>query len=153
QEQPVEPIEPTLTPGDDFKLVGEFSRPTYWYLVWIDTQGKAKVEGRSDTFQTRLEYPGREDRFGHVDPADPPGMHLLLLVAGAAPPSEAVKGLEKGLANIGRPPAQLPRRWAVQVRGAGGERVVPEGLLPTRYFEGLKGPMPPGLEIVQMVFV
>ncbi len=119
--------------------------------MWFDTAGVVKVEGHSPAPQTLVEYPAGDDFIG-VNPDDPPGIHLLALVAGRMSPGEALPLLEQRLADVGKPPTTLPRRWSEQVRGAGrkfGEPVV----LPSRYLRGIAERLPPGLELVHAIFL
>jgi hypothetical protein len=109
------PIEP-LGPSDDFKLHGRFSQPTYWYLVWIDSAGESSVPAVSEGLQQDVDYPVG-DQVVQVSPNDPPGLHLLLLVAGTIAPVEGRTLLQDRFVGIGKPPVALPRRWSEPVRG------------------------------------
>ena len=92
-----------LRPRDDFKLHAEFNRPTYWCLVWLDTKGTAQIAARSERAEKVVEYPPG-NQLVSVDPHDPAGIHLILLLASDQPPSEIAGGLEHCLAGIGPPP-------------------------------------------------
>jgi serine/threonine protein kinase len=144
--QEPEPISPPLRAAlDDFRLVGRLTQPAYWYVLWIDTAGRVKVEGRSQGTQVEIRYPSRADRMMQVDPADPPGVHLLVLVAGSVSSPDAESQLEERLHDIGPPPSVVPRRWSGQVRGAGGERQAPLDRAFSGYLEGIEKRMPAGL--------
>lgn len=152
--QEPEPLDPPLrVPWDDFQLTGRFARPTCWYLVWIDTAGKVSVEGRSEGKQAEIRYPASAGHMASVDPVDPAGVHLLALVAGSLPPSEGEVALTGQLQTMGRPPQAVSRRWAAQLRGPGGERAAPPGPEAAGYLDQLTERIPPGLELVHVLFL
>jgi hypothetical protein len=156
-------IEP-LGPKDDFKLSGEFDRPTYWYLLWIDTNGMTTIAALSEIPEARVEYPKANDMV-EADPADPAGVHVLMLVAGTALSAEAVQQLERKLSErrgpgrqnpvLGnKPPAQMPTRWALVVRGPGSTNPGPAGGLDwDEYLQHIQAKMPPGVEPAYVVFL
>jgi serine/threonine protein kinase len=109
-----------LGPDDDFKLIAEFDRPTYWYLLWFDTEGRLTVVGHGQQPEQTASYPASERMMVGVNASDPKGYHLLLLVVGLLPPTEALVVLEKRLANLGPPPQVAPRQTS-QLRGPGRE--------------------------------
>jgi hypothetical protein len=148
------PIEPALhVPQDDFRLVGRFRQPTCWYLVWIDTSGRAKVEGHSEGKRAEVRYPASADRMAPVDSSDPAGVHLLVLIAGAVPPPEGEHQLAARLAGVGPPPQVMPRRWCAQFRGAGVERPAPPDLESSGYLQDIEERIPAGLRPVYYVFL
>ena len=100
-EQEIEPIDPPLAPEDDFKLVGAFTQPTYWYLLWFDTAGLVEIVAHAETPQVGVQYPSRADAMQSVNPADPPGVHLLVLAAGAAAAEARVAALARGFEGVG----------------------------------------------------
>jgi serine/threonine protein kinase len=151
REQDPEPIQPPLGPKDDFQLVGAFDRPTFWYLLWFDTRGRVTVAAKSDRPQAEVEYPIGE--MVSVDEADPAGVHVLVLAAGTVPAEEGAALLERRLQGVGQPPRQLPQRWAVQLRGPGGTRPAPSNLHLSKYLQAIEDRMPPGLEMVHMLFL
>jgi hypothetical protein len=152
-EQETEPINPPLAQEDDFKLVGAFTQPTYWYLLWFDTAGLVEVVAHVETPQVGVQYPSRADAMQSINPADPPGVHLLVLSAGAAAAESSVAALARRFEGVGKPPAQLPKRWSLQLRGAGVERSLPGALLPDHYLQGIKDRLPQGLQPVQAIFL
>jgi hypothetical protein len=154
-EQELEPIEPPLAPEDDFKLIGQFKQPTYWYLLWFDTAGLVEVAAHADASGTKIQYPIRDGKMQSVNPTDPPGVHLLVVVAGSVPPAQGVGvvgALVHHLQGVGKPPAQLPKRWSLDLRGAGGQRSGPSNLQ-SDYLQSIKDRLPPGLEPVHFVFL
>jgi serine/threonine protein kinase len=140
-----EPIDPPLRALDDFRLAGQLTRPAHWYIVWVDTAGRVKVAGRSQGREAEVGYPRSAKAKMSVDPADPPGIHLLVLVAGSVSLPDAEGQLEERLRDIGPPPVVVPRRWACQLRGAGGERPAPPDDAFAEYLEGIEQRMPAGL--------
>lgn len=86
-----------------------------------------------------------------VDPEDPPGVHLLLLLAGPLSPAEAVPLLEQQLAEVGKPPA-LPRHWSVPLRGPVQKQGAPLEL-PASYLERIAEQLPQGWSAVHALFV
>jgi serine/threonine protein kinase/thiol-disulfide isomerase/thioredoxin len=149
-EQELEPIDPPLTPDDHFKLVGTFQQPTCWYLLWFNTAGLVEVVAHADAPQMEVQYPIRAGRMQPFAPVDPPGVHMLLLVAGPRPPAKGVEWLADQLEGIGRPPVELPKRWSIQLRDAQGERPMPS-LLPAHHLQAIKDRLPPGFEPVQLI--
>jgi hypothetical protein len=117
-DQVQEPL-PPLTGSDSFRFYGTFGRAVYWYLVWFDTGGRFEINDASPQPQAELAYPS-DGKWQTVDPKDPKGVHLLMLIVADVPPDEARPQLERQLGDIGRPPQALPRRWAVR---GGGERL------------------------------
>jgi serine/threonine protein kinase len=152
--QEPDPIDPAVhVPRDDFRLAGRFTQPTCWYVVWIDTAGRVKVEGHSEGSQAEVRYPSRADRMMAVDPADPPGVHLLVLVAGAVSAPEGGDRLAERLAGVGPPPQAMPKRWAAQFRGAGGERPAPPDPESSGYLRAIEERMPAGLQPMYYLFL
>jgi serine/threonine protein kinase len=145
------PLSPPLGPRDDFKLLGRFNRPTYWYLVWLDSAGKSEVVAASDGKQRDVEYPVG-NQFVRVSADDPPGVHLLLLVTGTVAPAEGRELLRDRLAGIGKPPAALPHRWSDQVRGPTSTPGVPLEP-PEKYLRAVTERLPPGLEAMHALFL
>ncbi len=99
-------IGPELTPltqGDDFHLRVEFSRPTRWLMLWFDTAGRVIVAAQSQQPSAMLHYPG-PDSMVSVDPSDPPGEHLLLLVTVDQPDMPSASDLQRALSPLGPPP-------------------------------------------------
>jgi hypothetical protein len=151
RDREVEPIRPPLSPKDHFQLDGAFERPTHWYLAWFDTQGQATVAAQSDVPQVELEYPiGKMVR---VNPKDPPGVHVLVLMAGTGSRIESAELLKGRFQGIGAPPPQLPQRWAGQFRGPGGTIPAPNHVSPSKYLRAIQDRMPPGLEQVYALFL
>lgn len=142
---------PRLGAHSVFKIEGEFSRPVFWYLVWFDTARRVAVEEASSEQTTKLAYPPG-DEFQTVSAQDPPGLHLLVVVAGSLAPAQARSELEQRL-NTKQTKARLqPGQWARQIRGA-GERVSLPIRLPDRFLSELQSQMPPTLYAVQAVFL
>jgi serine/threonine protein kinase len=150
-----EPRDP-LRPKDAFRLEGRFRQATYCYVVWFDTAGAIEVEALSRQPQPGLEYPIPKDadNFQMVNPDDPKGVHLILVVAGALAPEAGKPLLEDRLrrARLGPAPAAPSLDEAPELRGAGSRR--PADTSPTgRYLQAIKDQLPPGLEAVQPVFL
>jgi serine/threonine protein kinase len=90
---------------DSFVIDGRFHRPTYWYVVWIDTSGVVDVLEASPDQRSDFRYPLAPRGRAYPDEEDPPGSHVILVVAGALPPDEAKVLLKERLGKIGKPPA------------------------------------------------
>lgn len=144
-----------LGPQDDFGLKGRFERPTSWYLLWFDTQGDVLVAAQSPGPRAEVRYPAREDRLMGVNRTDPPGVHLLMLVAGALPPGNGAELLEKNLHGIGKPPAALPQLWAapIHVRGPGEETPTAHTTSPRVYLRTVAARLPEGVRPVHAIFL
>jgi hypothetical protein len=149
-EKELKALDPPLRPVDDFQLVGDFRQATSWSLIWFDSGGGVSVPAASEQPQTHVQYPARADLMVNVDPKDPPGVHLLLLVAGSANASKA--SLEKCLAGLGQPPQHLPRKWSAQVRGP-IEHLADSANLPITYLKRIEERLPAGLRSVQVLFL
>jgi hypothetical protein len=146
------PISPPLGPKDDFRLAGGFNQPTYWYVIVIDTKGEVEVAATSEDRQAEVKFPVRDDRMVGPDPRDPAGNNVLLLVAGTVPPSDGTPLLQERLQWSGIPPATIPRRWAGDVRGfIETDQAAPS--LPSVYVGKIQKWLPPGLELVHVIFL
>jgi len=147
-----EPIDPPLMPKDDFKLKGRLNRPASWALLWFDTAGKVGVVAQADKLEETVEYPVRPDRMVSVDPADPAGIHLLLLVASDAVPVETV-ALADPLQGVSVRLSALPKRWSVQLRGPGEEHAVQPSLEIAEFLRSVRSRLPAGWEPVYLVLL
>jgi hypothetical protein len=158
-EQEVAHLTP-LAPADSFRLEGAFEQPASWHLVWVDTNGRVTVAESCARRQRAVAYPGGPGpEFQRVDPRDPPGVHLLLLVAGPLPPAQAKAQLEVRLAGLGKPPGGPAPGWARllsvepgPLRGP-GERVPAAEGWPEFYLRQARERMPPGLTAVHALFL
>jgi hypothetical protein len=148
-ERDLGPLAP-LGPGDGLRLEGHFRQPTYWYLLWFDTAGVLTVEARAAVEQTAVEFPAG-NLVATVDPVNPAGVHLLLLVAGRVPPETAPGGIQERLGRVGKPPCVLPAAHARLLRGA-GDPVAPSATLPSAYLSEIQARMPEGLRAVHGLF-
>jgi hypothetical protein len=137
----------------DFKLHAEFNRPTYWYLVWLDTKGLVQIAARSERPDKVADYPPG-NQLVSVDPHDPAGMHLLLLLAGDEPSSEIAGEVEHCLAGIGPPPkVALGKSTPLGVtRGAGRVQATTANLDPA-YFQRVQRQLPGTVRWVQQLYL
>jgi serine/threonine protein kinase len=142
-----------LGPKDDFKFHADFNRSTYWCLVWLDTNGAAQIAARSECPEKVVEYPPGNQLVG-VDPHDPAGIHLLLLLASNVPPSEIVGDLEHRLAHIGRPPRIVLGKTAPLgvTRGAGSVQTTTANLDPA-YFQRVEEQLPSTVRWVHQLYL
>jgi serine/threonine protein kinase len=139
-----------LKPADHLKLIGRFREPTNWYLLWIDTNGVAGVVSASGEKSADFSYPaGRA--FQHVDPKDPPGVHVLILLASERELDPVQDELVAALRDVGPPPRQMPPRWAIELRGP-GELVTSARPIATLYLRDIKKRLPASLHPIQAVF-
>jgi serine/threonine protein kinase len=144
------PVRP-LGPGDDFKLHAEFNRPTYWCLAWIDTKGAVEIPARAERPQKTAEYPPGNQLVG-INAADPPGCHLLLLLASDQPLGDLGSQLLARLADLGPPPS-LPSGAPVDlfaIRGPGEVRPAAVAL-DSDYVRRVKERLPTSIRCVQCV--
>ncbi len=142
-----------LGPNDDFKLHAEFNRPTYWCLVWLDTKGAAQIAARSERAEKVVEYPPG-NHLVSVDPHDPAGVHLLLLVVSDQSPSEITGDLEHCLAGIGPPPrVVLGKATPLGVtRGAGSVQTTTADL-DSAYFKQVERQLPNTVRWVYQLYL
>ena len=135
-----------LRPDDDFNLTAEFREPTYWYLVWFDTAGAVEVSGPLDHKAVSMQYPS-DDAFVSVNPADPEGMHLLVLVASSKRMNpqditDRLRGVEK--------PAELLPADSPEVRGSGAIRKS-NALSARTFLKDMEQKLPAGLTPLHVV--
>jgi len=149
--QEPEPIDPPLGPRDHFRLEGRLNRPAYWCLFWFDTTAEVNAVAESTGAWTEVHYPPRGDRMMSVSPEDPPGVHLLVLVAGAAAPDGGKEALIGRLRGMTGRVTVLPKRWSFQTRGPGGEQVAPPTLQMADFLRAVQRRLPEGLEPIQLV--
>ena len=142
---------PALRPGDDFKFFAEFSRPSPWYLVWIDTNGLVEIAAKSDGPREIVQYPVRDDRMVGVNPQDPLGVHLLLLVVSDRPADDVVHELLANLRKAGRPDAVLEETPSGS-RGAGSEATITTVLRPD-YLRQIEINLPPEAQWAQQLYL
>jgi hypothetical protein len=135
---------------DDFKLRAELSRAAHWCLVWLDTRGQVQIATRSEKPESVVEFPAGDHMVG-VDPQDPPGLHLLLLVATDGPARDIEAELQSRLGQLGKPRG-VPADRLVATRGAG--QVNPTAVhLDPAYFERLEARLPGTVRLVQQLYL
>jgi len=141
-----------LGPDDVFVIEGRFERPTFWYVVWVDPTGAVEVIEASANSRTNLRFPLEPDSGAYPDPKDPPGTHLVLLIAGAIPSAEAKSRLEDLLRGLPKPPAIQPEEpWhctlvgssesqeiATATRGGKAKPLAPGHRLPSDYLADIR---------------
>lgn len=114
-------LEGRLTPDEAFQLDGRFAAPCFWRLLWLDTSGRWSMADAPTEKQPRFVYP-LGGTMATVDAADPPGTHLLVIVAGDKPIDET---LLAGLSVAPPPSFDRLMFWsnsaAATLRGAGRE--------------------------------
>jgi hypothetical protein len=145
KDEPLDALEP-LRPKDMVRLEGRLAKPAAWYLLWIDTAGGVSVQGRSGAPQADVAVPSQPDGMLPLSADDPPGVHLLVLVAGPLPVAEEV--LKQRLAGIGPPPAVASsENWVRFLRGPGAPVVVGQ-VSPSGYLRALRDRLPSGVQVV-----
>jgi len=142
-----------LGPDDTFVIEGRFQKPTYWYIIWLDTKGVADVMEASPNQRNDLRFPLDPDTGAYPDSKDPIGTHLVLLTAGAMPPSQAKARLKELVAGSLKPPVLSPGQpWhytldgthvsrdesAAKTRGGKTKPLGAEDRLSTRYLEDIQ---------------
>jgi hypothetical protein len=132
--------------------VGRLNRPATWYLLWFDPVGGEPTVVRSEQPRQDVEYPPGKGMTQKINPADPPGVHLLLLVADTAGSDDATKQLKLQLKDVGKPPPALPPRWAVQLRSP-GDTVPLARRIPSDYLKEVSERMPGSFEPIQAIFL
>jgi TIR domain len=137
-----------LVNKDDFKILSRFSQPTHYYLLWFDTSGKVVLEQSSQSREQTMSYPTGESTYISVAQNDPPGVHLLLIVAGPYPYNK--NDLLSRLQDVGAPPNQLPTALG-QLR-AGGE-LHSGGELPIVYLNKVIKRLPSNLQVTYAIFL
>lgn len=79
--------EERLTFDESFRLEGRFAAPCFWRLLWLDTNGKWSMPDGPTEKQEPFYFP-LSRKMVEVERTDPPGTHLLVIVAGDKPVSE-----------------------------------------------------------------
>ena len=136
----------------DFKLQAEFNRHTYWYLAWIDTKGTAQIAARSEHPEKTLEYPQRNQLVA-VDPKDPPGLHLLLILASDRPPQEVEPELQQRLAAVGPPMLADGKLLSVAVSRGAGSIHPTQATLDPDYFARIESRLPGMVRWVHQLYL
>ncbi len=146
--EPTQPLRQTAA----FRISGRFAQPTYWYLVWFDSAGAISVEQWSPRLQQDLQYPPDESVFQTINPSDPEGVHLLLLVTSDAEPKQGRSLLQQRLSQRGEPSTPTMPRWAslLGIRGPGKRVVIPQ---PRRVREAVAHELPPGFQPAFAIFL
>ena len=142
-----------LGPKDDFKLHAEFNRPTHWYLAWLDTKGVAQIVARAERPESVLDYPPGNQLVG-IDPKDPVGVHLLLVLVSDRPPAEIESELQQRLAIAGPPPPALPGNAGLRevTRGPGSVQSTAANLDPG-YFRRVEAQLPSTVRWVHQLYL
>lgn len=70
-----------LPPDGAFQVRGSLSHECIWFLVWLDTEGLAKVETWPSRPTTTIAYPEDATEYITVNAADRKGIHVLLFLA------------------------------------------------------------------------
>jgi hypothetical protein len=109
-----------IHPSDDFKFRAEFDRPTYWHLAWFDTRGVAEIVAYAEEREQAMEFPQGEN-MAYVNPNDPDGHHLLMLLVADRSPEDLDQALEQRFADLG-PPPNPSQDQTIRFRGFGGTR-------------------------------
>ncbi len=148
QEETAPPIDP-LGAADDFKIVARFDRPTYWYLLWFDTWGNGTVQARAAEPEMELRYPSGSDYLS-VEQADPPGLHMLMVLSGPRSSSVA-ELLQKRFDAVGKPPEALPARWSLVLQGGG--TVHPGAEVPLAYVDRIRSQLPSEVRPLHLFFL
>lgn len=113
--------EERLTADEAFQLQGRFAAPCVWRLLWLDTSRNWSMADAPDKEQTEFFYP-LSRKMVTVAPEDPPGTHLLVIVAGDKPLG---RQLLAELPATPPPSCERPMFWSNSAsatsRGAGRE--------------------------------
>lgn len=98
-----------LAPDEAFSLAGHFNGPCHWQLLWLDTRGEWNMPEAPPAAVQDFAYPLSKKKVA-VDSDDPPGTHLLLIVASRLPISQGK--LLESLSAVATPPKVGLRCWA-----------------------------------------
>ena len=136
--------------GDDFKLAAEFSRPTGWHLLWLDTKGVAQVVASAEHAEKTAEYPPGNQLVG-IDPGDPTGVQRLVLLVSDRALDEVRRELEDHLSDLGKLPVAAPEKH-VQIRGPGAVQAASVSL-DADSFHQIDALLPEGVYGAEQVFL
>ena len=142
-----------LASSDDFKLHVRFSRPTWWYLAWLDTKGAVQIAAHSEKPLEILDYPAG-NQLVSVDPNDPAGLHLLLLLTSDRDPNGIEGEITRSLATVGAPPRSLAGKPLVvgPTRGAGAIRTTSADL-DASFVRSIEKHLPKSVQWVQQIYL
>lgn len=140
--------EDRLAADEAFKLEGRFAAPCFWRLFWLDTRGRWSAPAAPAKEQSDLYYP-LSRKMTTVASEDPPGTHLLIIVAGNKPiGGEPPANLSTGPP----PPCERLVFWsnseAAIPRGAGREVETIDS-----YLTSLAARLPGGQQLVAALFL
>ena len=110
-----------LSPTDDFGFRASFNRPIYWYLAWLDTKGAVEIAARSEKAEEVVRFPAG-NQLVKVDPRDPSGLHLLLLLVADRPSPNIESEILQRLSALGPPKQSTSKPLQIAVartRGMG----------------------------------
>jgi hypothetical protein len=137
----------SLARDELFKLEGRFATPCYWRLLWLDTRGRWSAADAPAQEQQQFFYPLNKTMV-EVDRDDPPGTHLLVVIAGNKPIGEQL------LENLSTTPPPFERLmfWSnsddATSRGQGREFETVDS-----YLAALAGRLPEGQKLVAALFL
>ena len=137
---------------DDFKFHAALNRPSNWYLVWLDTNGRVEIAARSEQPEKIVQYPAG-NKMVSVDPDDPAGLHLLLLLVSDRPSGDIVSELQESLADVGAPrmTAGQPPPLAL-TRGSGSIQTTTANVDPD-YFRRVEEKLPRQVRWVHQLYL
>lgn len=137
----------SLARDELFKLEGRFATPCFWRLFWLDTRGRWSPAEAPAEKQQPFFYPLNRTMV-EVDRDDPPGLHLLVVIAGDNPVGEQLS--ENW--STKRPPFEGLMFWSnsddLASRGQGREFETVDSYLAT-----LAEQLPAGQKLVAALFL
>jgi serine/threonine protein kinase len=145
------PLDRPVRKQDRLRLEGELDQSCYWYVLWFDTNGNAEIVEHSNGKQAAVGFPLEEGVRVSVNENDPPGVHLLLLVAGWERPTEAMlQALLDQMKDVGKP-VRPPQHWPGTLRGQRRDQA-PSMPLAAGYLKRIEDRLSPGLKVMCPVF-
>lgn len=140
--------EEKLDADEAFRLEGRFASPCFWRLLWLDTSGRWSMGDAPDQTQADFFYPLNR-KMVTIAAEDPPGTHLLVMVAGEKPLGRQVL---TSLAVTPPPSFEQPVFWSNSARetsrGAGRELQTSDS-----YLASLAAQLPHGQKLVAALFL
>ncbi|HVW39226.1 MAG TPA: hypothetical protein VHB99_18045, partial [Pirellulales bacterium] len=137
----------SLNHDELFKLEGRFATPCFWRLFWLDTRGRWSAAEAPAEKQQPFFYPLNRTMV-EVERDDPPGLHLLVVIAGDNPVG---KQLSENWSTK-RPPFEELAFWSdsddVSSRGQGREFETVDS-----YLAALAEQLPDGQKLVAALFL
>jgi hypothetical protein len=141
-----------LHPDEAFRIEGHFLQPQAWWLLWIDTRGQLDPPTAAGKRQREVGFPPSHQATT-INPSDPPGTHVLLLVTADEQSTDASTLLIRAFQGAPSAPSVGFHFWSRSdgfgvLRGQGSDVATPQS-----YLDHLSHRLPQGFELAAAIFL